>query len=65
MRESVVQPTGHADGIISAVVDENLAGHGYRVSPKDKCYCRTGQAAMSLFTLRKFQTLAVADIRKP
>jgi hypothetical protein len=59
VREPIMQPTGHTDGIISAVVDENLADHGYRVSPKDpKFYCRTGQTAMSLFTLRKFETLA-------
>ena len=28
LREPIVQPTGHADRIFSAVIDENLAGHG-------------------------------------
>src|SRR5262245_61612167 len=34
--EPIMEPTGHTDGIISAVVDENLAAHDYRVSPKDQ-----------------------------
>jgi hypothetical protein len=27
LREPVMQPTGHADGVISAVIDENLNRH--------------------------------------
>jgi hypothetical protein len=34
VREPIMQPTGHTDGIISAVVDENLAGHGNPGSPR-------------------------------
>jgi len=34
LREPIMQPTGHADGIISAVIDENLTSHGLPGSPE-------------------------------
>jgi len=48
-REPIVQPTSHADGVISAVIDENLGGHGPAESPRKdpKSYRRTGQITMS------------------
>jgi hypothetical protein len=51
LREPIMQPTGHADRIVSAVIDENLTNHYRSPRGSPQLYRRTGRSTMILLTL--------------